>query len=123
MIVMPDLSKPTGLRQRAVCLIAHGGPGELRICQHESALVVRDLTPRTLPRRHGRSQGTDMLALQNASQNLESIRILLVIFVILTVAFWKTMLKIVIITVLAVILVLITAGAATLLQHAHLFIK
>jgi hypothetical protein len=63
-----------------------------------------------------------MLA-QGASQNLESIRILLAIFVILTVLFWRTMLKIVIITLLIIIIVLITSGAAILLQHAHYVIK
>jgi len=84
--------------------------------------MVRDLTPAHLPRRHGRIQGTDMLA-QSASQNVHSIQLLLAILVVLTVVFWKTMLKIVIITLLIFIIVLITSGAATLLQHAHYVIR
>jgi hypothetical protein len=67
-------------------------------------------------------KGPDMIA-QGASQNLESIQMLLAIFVIFTVVFWKTMLKIVIIALLIVIVVLITSGAAALLQHAHYLIR
>lgn len=81
--------------------------------------MARVLTRRTSHAVMAAVREPDMLALQDASQNLESIQILLAIFVILTVVFWRTMLKIVIIVLLIFIVVLITSGAATLFQHAH----
>ena len=64
-----------------------------------------------------------MLAAQSAAQDLGSIQLLLAIDVILIVLFWRVALKMLIMVLAMVMIVLITSGAAVLLQEFHRFIK
>jgi hypothetical protein len=64
-----------------------------------------------------------MLAAQSAAHDLGSVQLLLAIAVVLIVLFWRVALKMVIMVLAIVMIVLITSGAAVLLQEFHRFIK
>ena len=61
-----------------------------------------------------------MFGHQGAPQNLESIRILIMLFAIITMIFWRAVLRIVVTIVAIVIVVLLASGAVALWQGLHL---
>ncbi len=64
-----------------------------------------------------------MLAAQSAVQDINSIRLLLVIAAVLVVLFWRIALKMVIMVVLIVLVVLITSGAVAFVEGFQHLIK
>jgi hypothetical protein len=60
-----------------------------------------------------------MLAAHSAVQDINSIRLLLVIGVILFVLFWRIAIKLTIMVVLIVMIILITSGALAFIQGFH----
>jgi chromate transport protein ChrA len=63
--------------------------------------------------------GAEMLALQAASQNVESIRTAIVAFAVIAVVFWRVLLKLVLVIVAIVLVVLLTSGAVLLYEGMH----
>jgi hypothetical protein len=56
---------------------------------------------------------------QGAPQELESIRILIVAFAVITVVFWRAVLRITLTVAAIVIVVLLTSGAVAFFQALH----
>jgi hypothetical protein len=64
-----------------------------------------------------------MLAPQGAHQELESVRILIVLFAITAVIFWRVVLRVTLMVTATVIVILLTSGAVAFFQGIHHIIK
>lgn len=64
-----------------------------------------------------------MLALRGGSSGIESIQILTVLFAIISVIFWRSLLKILLMIAAMLLVVLITSGAIALLEGLHHLVK
>src|ERR1022692_977232 len=88
-----------------------------RVCSHDPA------GPDTISSLRQHSRGTVMYLPQGAPQELESIRILIVAFAVMTVVFWRAVLRITLTVAAIVIFVLLTSGAVAFFQAIHPFHK
>lgn len=64
-----------------------------------------------------------MLALRGGSSGIDSIQILTVLFAIISVIFWRSLLKILLMIAAMLLVVLITSGAIALLEGLHHLVK
>ncbi len=64
-----------------------------------------------------------MLAPQGAHQELESVRILIVLFAVTAVIFWRVVLKIALMVAATVIVILLTSGAVAFFEGIDHIIK
>jgi hypothetical protein len=61
----------------------------------------------------------EMFVVQAAPQAVESIRTIVVLFAVISVIFWKTLIKLAVTVAAIVLVVLLTAGAIMIFQNVH----
>ena len=61
-----------------------------------------------------------MFVVQAAPQAVESVRTIVVLFAVISVIFWKTLIKLAVTVAAIVLVVLLTAGAIMIFQYVHL---
>ena len=62
----------------------------------------------------------EMFVVQAAPQAVESVRTIVVLFAVISVIFWKTLIKLAVTVAAIVLVVLLTAGAIMIFQYVHL---
>jgi hypothetical protein len=60
-----------------------------------------------------------MFAVEGAPQAVETARTIIILFAIVSVVFWRVLLKIAVMTAAIVLIVLLTSGAIVLLENIH----
>jgi len=63
--------------------------------------------------------GAEMFVVQATPQAVESIRTIVVLFAVISVIFWKTLIKLAVTVAAIVLVVLLTAGAIMIFQNVH----
>ena len=61
-----------------------------------------------------------MFVVQAAPQAVESVRTIILLFAVISVIFWKTLIKLAVTVAAIVLVVLLTAGAIMIFQYVHL---
>lgn len=101
--------------------LRQGAAAQASVGQHGSAPVTPGFPGRLLLCAAPEEQA--MLAAQSSVHDIQSIQLLIVIAAVLTVIFWKLVLKMIIIVLAVVLTILITSGAVALLGSLHHLIK